>query len=339
MPLKPANKTTLAAVAGLLAVLLLGAVLLYWQWPAESQPDAISTTLPAPSGPSAASLYADVRRFFRVVESDDTQRAAAMLAKNPSLAKAKRTDDGVTPLHLASSVAMAKLLLDNGADINALDPHHSATPLRWAASSLSDRKQTTRDLIRFLQSKGAAEPDIFFAAAVGDLAQLEKILASGSSHIDERANVNDVLFAGCAPLQIAAYTGQFDAAKLLLDRGANVHDRSGWNNTEPLEKAAWTGSAEIVTLLLDHGALVDGPDKVFAHSPLYNAAVMGHAAVVKILLAHGASTSPKLIPAVRSAMQHIGSGGPGSPPPGDPEEFQQVLAMLDAMASTQASMH
>ncbi|MGA2442003.1 MAG: ankyrin repeat domain-containing protein [Tepidisphaeraceae bacterium] len=332
MPLKPADKTALAAVTGLLAVLLLGAIVLYWQWPTESQPDAISTTLPAPSGPSAASLYADVQRFFRIVESDDTQRAAAMLAKNPSLAKAKRTEDGATPLHLAGSVAMAKLLLDNGADINARDPHHSATPLRWAASSLSDRKQSTRDLIRFLQSKGAAESDIFFAAAVGGVAQLQSILARDPSLIDERANVNDVLFGGCAPLQIAAYTGQFDAAKLLLDRGANVHDRSGWNNTEPLEKAAWTGSADIVTLLLDHGALVDGPDKVFTHSPLYNAAVMGHAPVVKNLLAHHAATSPKLIPAVRSAMQHIGSNGPN---PGTPEEFRQVLAMLKAIPSSE----
>ncbi|MGD0389658.1 MAG: ankyrin repeat domain-containing protein [Tepidisphaeraceae bacterium] len=337
MPLKPADKATLAAVAGLLAVLSLGALLLYWQWPTESQPVAIPTTLPAPSGPTVASLHADMRRFFRIVESDDTQRAAAMLAQNPSLAKEIRPEDGVTPLHLAHSVAMAKLLLDNGADLNARDARHSASPLRWAAFESWDGKHQTRDLVRFLQSKGAAEPDIFFAAAVGDVAQLGKILAHDSSQIDEQAGANDVLFAGCTPLQIAAYAGQSDAAKLLLDRGADVHDRSGWNDTEPLEKAAWTGRADIVTLLLDHGALVDGPDRIFTHSPLYNAAVMGHAAVVKILLAHGAATSSKLIPAVRTAMQHIDSNTNG-PIPGTPEEFQQVLATLNAIPSTQASM-
>jgi hypothetical protein len=333
MPLKSADKAALAIITGLLAVLSLGALFLYWQWPTESQPVATST---APSGPTVASLHADVHRFFRLVQSDDTRQAAAMLANNPSLAKERLTADGVTPLHLASSVAMAKLLLDNGADIDARDARNSATPLRWAAAALWDRKPQTRDLIRFLQSKGAAEPDIFFAAAVGDVAQLDKILARDSSHIDERAKANDILFGGCAPLQIAAYAGQFDAAKLLLDHGANVHDRSGWNNTEPLEKAAWTGSADIVTLLLDHGALVDGPDRIFTHSPLYNAAVMGHAAVVKILLAHGAVTSPKLVPAVRVAMQHI---DPNGPPAGAPAEFQQVLAMLIAIPSTQATMH
>jgi len=332
MPLKPVDKATLAAVAGLLAVVLLGAMLLCWQWPTESQPAAILT---APSGPTVASLHADVHRFSRLIESDDTRLAAAMLAKNPSLAKERLTTDGVTPLHMATSAAMAKLLLDNGADINARDARYSATPLRWAAAALSDRKPQTRDLIRFLQSKGAAEPDIFFAATVGDVAQLDKILAQDPSHIDERAKANDILFGGCAPLQIAAYAGQFDAAKLLLDRGANVHDRSGWNNTEPMEKAAWSGTADIVTLLLDHGALVDGPDRIFTHSPLYNAAVMGHAAVVKILLARGAATSPKLIPAVRVAMQHI---DPSGPPAGTPQEFQQVLAILNAIPSTQASM-
>jgi hypothetical protein len=336
MPLKPANKPAIAAAAGLLAVLLLGAILLYWQWPTESQPVAISTTLPAPSGPIAVPLNADRRRFFRIVESDDAQRASAMLAHDPSLAKAIRAEDGLTPLHLARSVAMARLLLDNGADINARDARYYATPLRWAASTSSHRNQSTRDLIRFLQSKGAAEPDIFFAAAVGDVAQLRKILARDSTHIDERAKANDVLFGGCTPLQIAAYAGQFDAAKILLDRGANVHDRSGWSNTEPLEKAAWTGSADIVTLLLDHGALVDGPDRIFTHSPLYNAAVMGHADVVTILLARGAATSPKLIPAVRTAMQHIDPNGPTS---GTPEEFQQVLAMLNAVPSAQPAMH
>jgi ankyrin repeat protein len=293
-------------------------------------------TLPAgvPSTPPEAALDADRSRFLHVVQSDDTQQAAAMLAKNPSLAKEKRPADGVTPLHLARSVAMAQLLLDNGADIDARDARHSARPLRWAAAGLLDRKNATLDLIRFLESKGAAESDIFFAAAVGDTLQLERILAGDPSLIDKQADHNDVLSGGCAPLQIAAYTGQLDAAKLLIDCGANVHDRSGWNNTEPLEKAAWTGRADVVTLLLEHGAKVDGTDADFTHSPLYNAATAGHADVVKILLAHGAASSPKLIPAVQKAMHRANHDGTA----GMPEDFKQVLSMLNTIASTQPAM-
>ena len=334
MPLKLSDKLKLASVAALLLIALTGVLLLYRQWPTDSQTAAIPTTLPdiALSTPSAPSLNADARRLLRLVQSDDTEQAAVMLAKNPSLAKANIAGSGITPLHMAHSVAMAKLLLDNGADINARDTRHSATPLRYVAARLSGRKQSILDLIRFLQSKGASASDIYLASAVGDVTQLEKILAANPSLIDKPSSENDVLFHACAPLQIAAYVGQFDSAKLLLEHGANVHNQGSWSNTEPLEKAAWTGSADVVELLLDHGAKIDGTDKDFTHSPLYNAATMGHADVVKILLTHGADTSPRLIPDVRNAMNQPDQGGPT---PGTHEEFQQVLAMLNATPLTQ----
>lgn len=273
----------------------------------------------------------NVDRFFKAVESDDTAQATTMLAKNPALAKARRGDDGATPLHVARSVAMAKLLLDQGADVNARDRQHAATPLRWAAARMIHRDKATRDLIALLQSRGAVERDIYFAAAVGDVAGLRKLGADDPALINEASEESDVLYGGCAPLQIAAYMGQLDSAKTLLDLGADVHDQSGWNNTEPLEKAAWTGATDVVALLLEHGASVNGTDNNFTHSPLYNAAIMGHAQVVKLLLDHGAATSPGLPAAVRAAMKHPGHWGAG---PGTPEEFRQVLSMLSAAAAT-----
>ena len=164
-----------------------------------------------------------------------------MLAKDASLAKVTSTQDRATPLHLATSVVMAKLLLDNGADINARDGHYSATPLRWAASNLWDHSHSWMDLVRYLQSKGASETDIYFAAAVGDVARMQTILTGDPSLVNKRSNNNDLLFGGAAPLQIAAYADRLDAVKFLLDHGANIHDRSEWKNTEAVEKAAWTG--------------------------------------------------------------------------------------------------
>jgi hypothetical protein len=331
MPMKTSDKAKLTAVTGLLLVLSVGSLLVYWQWPTDSEISTVSapTTQPTvtPAAAAATIRYNDTRRFLRVVQSDDVKQATAILASNPNLAKQKIADGGITPLHVAHSVAMAQLLLDNGADINAQDTRHSATPLRWAAARSWDRDQSKLDLIHFLQSKGATEPDIYLAVAVGDIPRIQAILSTDPSLIEKPSRDNDGLFDNCAPLQIAAYAGQLDAAKFLLDHGANVHNQSGWSKTESLEKAAWTGHADVVALLLDHGAKVDGTDKDFTHAPLYNAATMGHLDVVKILLDHGAAISPRLIPEVRSTMLHPYTDGP---PPGSPDEFKQVLAILSA---------
>ena len=137
---------------------------------------------------------------------------------------------------------------------------------------------------------------------MGNIAQLETILAGDPSLVNKRSDNNDVLFGGGAPLQVAAYAGRVDVVKFLLDHRTDIHDRSEWKNTEAVEKAAWTGGADVVEFLLDRGATVNGTDRDFAHSPLYAAATSGHANVVKILLAHGEHDSSILIPAVRSAI-------------------------------------
>lgn len=337
MALKPFDKLKLAAAVGLLLVTSFVGLFLFLEWSTALPPDVIPTTQAAVAPPPVATgpSNADVGRFIRFVQSDDTAHAAAMLAKDASLVKVKSTRDHATPLHLASSVAMAKLLLDNGADLNARDGHYSGTPLRWAASNLWDHSHSRIDLVRYLQSKGASESDIYFATAVGDIARMQTILAGDPSLVNKRSDNNDVLFGGAAPLQIAAYADQLDAVKFLLDHGADIHNRSEWKNTEAVEKAAWTGAADVVEFLLDRGATVNGTDRDFTDSPLYNAATSGHADVVKILLAHGAVGSPVLISAVRRAMA---SAHPGDLNTGTPQEFHEVLEMLKAMPSTPEPM-
>jgi hypothetical protein len=337
MDLKPADKLKLAAAAGLLLITSATGLYLFLEWSTVSPPGAAPTTQAAVAPPPVAAgpSYSDVRRFVRFVKSDDITQAAAMLAKDASLAKVTSTQDRATPLHLATSVAMAKLLLDNGADINARDGHYSATALRWAASNLWDHGRSRMDLVRYLQSKGGSETDIYFAAAVGDVARLQTIVSGDPSVVNKRSDNNDVLFGGGTALQVAAYADRLDVVKFLLDHGANGHDRSEWKNTEAVEKAAWTGATDVVEYLLDRGATVNGTDKDFTHSPLYNAATSGHADVVKILIAHGAVGSPVLISAVRSAMANA---HPGDPNTGTPQEFQEVLAMLNAMPPVSGSM-
>lgn len=71
----------------------------------------------------------------------------------------ERGGDGQMPLHFARSRAMADLLIDAGADLDARDIDHRSTAAEWM---VGDR----RDLARYLVERGAIA-DIFLAAALG----------------------------------------------------------------------------------------------------------------------------------------------------------------------------
>src|SRR6202167_297419 len=90
-----------------------------------------------------------------------------MLAVDPSLIDAKGMD-ARTPLHCAGTVAVAALLLDHGARIEARDEDHDSTPAQW-------RIGESPDVARFLLERGA-KADIFLAAALGDVALAERLV-------------------------------------------------------------------------------------------------------------------------------------------------------------------
>src|SRR5581483_12085994 len=96
-----------------------------------------------------------------------TDRLAEMLAADPSLIDAKGID-ARTPLHCAGTVEVAALLLERGARIDARDEDHDSTPAQW-------RIGESPEVARFLVERGA-KPDIFLAAALGDLALAERLV-------------------------------------------------------------------------------------------------------------------------------------------------------------------
>ncbi len=97
-------------------------------------------------------------------------RVRALLASDPQLVHA-RGGDGQLPLHFAATVEIAAILLDAGADIDARDIDHESTAAQYMASIRPHR----HDVARFLVSRGA-QADILMAAAIGDLALVERIL-------------------------------------------------------------------------------------------------------------------------------------------------------------------
>ncbi len=102
---------------------------------------------------------------------------AEMLAGDPSLIDAKGMD-ARTPLHCAGTVSAAALLLEHGARIDARDEDHDSTPAQW-------RIGESPDVARFLLERGA-NPDIFLAAALGDIALAEKLIAQDRGCVAQR---------------------------------------------------------------------------------------------------------------------------------------------------------
>jgi ankyrin repeat protein len=84
----------------------------------------------------------------------------ALLAERPDLVHA-RGGDGQTPLHVAANVEVAKILVEAGADIDALDIDHESTPAQYAI-------RTRPDVVRYLVTQGCTT-DLLMASALGDL--------------------------------------------------------------------------------------------------------------------------------------------------------------------------
>src|SRR5881396_3087033 len=153
------------------------------------------------------------------------------------------------------------------------------------------------------------------AAATGNARRLKTILGQS------RARVNVANPEGFTPLGLAGFFGHLDAAKVLLENGADVNATSpsrfantaldaavagnrtdvvkvllaargnpnvrSEGNATTLHKAAQHGNLEVVRMLLDHGA---DPNAVRdgGHTPADDAREAGHAAVAELLRARGA---------------------------------------------------
>jgi ankyrin repeat protein len=98
------------------------------------------------------------------------EQVRAFLADDPQLVHA-RGGDGQLPLHFASTVEIASLLLDAGADINARDIDHESTALQYMVCLRPYRMEVAK----YLLARGA-QSDILAAAALGDGALVERIL-------------------------------------------------------------------------------------------------------------------------------------------------------------------
>ena len=107
------------------------------------------------------------------------EKLREFITADPALVHA-RGGDGQTPLHFASTVEIARFLLDQGADIDARDVDHESTPAQWM---VRDRPE----IARYLVQRGC-QTDLLLAAALGDADLVRKLLDADPGAIHLRVN-------------------------------------------------------------------------------------------------------------------------------------------------------
>jgi ankyrin repeat protein len=197
---------------------------------------------------------------------------------------ASATMNGTTALMFAAQAGNADAvtaLVARGADVNAKEKVKGETALMIAAA------YGRADVIRVLTAKGAdpkATTKAMDLAAFNKeeqerFAQFQQQQAQAAARggrggapepnrggrgfnpnakpgIDRQYNFTELVayWGGMAPLHFAARQGQIDAAKALLEAGADINQRAEGDNSTPMLIAAINGHFDLAKLLLDKGA-------------------------------------------------------------------------------------
>jgi ankyrin repeat protein len=203
-----------------------------------------------------------------------------------------------TPLFVAAksgSLEVAKLLLSQGADIEARDGFQ-ATP--FMISVLGNNLE----LMKLLQENGAdihAVDERGANATWGAVANikpelLDYTLAQGVSIDIDSKELLPTLHAACG--QVIHEGNKADVAKiikLLLEHGADPNSRDRMLNITPLHGAAQAANPEAIQLLLEYGASVNEIGHSVKATPLHMAASSACVECVKLLLDNGADPGIK----------------------------------------------
>lgn len=198
----------------------------------------------------------------------------------------KATDsdlNGYTPLHMAGTGEVARLLIDLGADVNAkacYSQQQREYLIKHNEALKAIEEQTGK---RFHVDLGPYEKrlitPIIMAAQAGRTDVVRVLLEHG-------ADVNAVEHSGKTALAYASGRDKKELAELLLSHGAKPV-KDGKSAGDALHSAALVGNLGLVQRLLAEDYPVDARDKS-GETPLHRAAAWGRVEAAEALLSAGA---------------------------------------------------
>jgi len=174
--------------------------------------------------------------------------AAATLS---AAAPAPPADSPVADAAMRRDTAKVRLLLKQGADVNAAQGD-GMTALHWTATH--------------------------------GFAEQARMLVYAGARLDATTRNGNY-----TPLHLAARAGSAAVVKALLEAGANVNAATTSGGATPLHLATAQGNTEAIVALLDRGAQVDAREGAWGQTPLMWAAAYDRASALQVLIARGAN--------------------------------------------------
>lgn len=186
--------------------------------------------------------------------------------------------EGKTPLIIAvgnSYIDTAKILIENGANINAVDIEG------WSALSYAVNNGDIESAKLLLENKAKIKDELLIAIKspiVESRINMMKLL------IDNKANINYTDENGFNPLNIAIESGDMEVTKFLITNGANVNSLMQ-DGVSLIGYAIAQNNMDLLQILIENGANVNYTNgDSWADTPLKTASRLGLDNVVRILL-------------------------------------------------------
>jgi ankyrin len=189
-------------------------------------------------------------------------------------------------------IDLVKVLLDMGADINALSVYTGNNAVIEAVKNGHTR------VLEYLLANGAK--NLGHRNRLGDSALLTAIKSDHPTCVrvllDNGASPHDIDRDLLSAISCSARFGFTSIAKILLKYGADPNGYPKgyeprpygyYDRTTPLTHACQQGHKDIVELLLEHGA---SPE---AGNPVYYAVLHGYNNIMELLIEHGAKIDPE----------------------------------------------
>ncbi len=206
----------------------------------------------------------------------------------------ERNHRGNTALHEAAKRGRGRIidqLLQRGIPVDVRGVN-AMTPLHqavWFGHVDAAKRLLAHGASLSLKGTPQASTALHLAVDRADADMVQLLLESGANIHDRNRNME-------TPLHVAAWqrwNDNTEVAELLLDYGADLDARDDLGFA-PLNRAAREGSTKLASLLVLQGADVES-QTIKETTPLYQAAWAGDIATVRLLLDHGAKVNARNI--------------------------------------------
>ncbi len=240
----------------------------------------VSGDLPA-HGP-----YQAAKPEIQTAAVDVKAQAARMADLKKWLAQGANPDEELNNAIVANDIDRVRYLVSHGAHVDALDGEgHPAL----VNASRYGFKSVATFLVEHKASPNLSDPSGWtplMYAAWGDDPALADMLLKHGAKLDSTDN------DGLTPLAIAVQNAKVNAARTLLDAGADVNAAVAKGGYTPLMLASMSGSTEVVTSLIERGAKVNAAN-AGGVTALMIAAAGNRSPIVQLLLKSGADVNAR----------------------------------------------